>query len=193
MVFCLLSEPKVNLGYWEGNFEDYEVLLDWRGSLFCKDYKEKGIYGVTVMAREKKERMGWDGKPFKTIIAWKHIAKQDIVTITYVKKGVVSVSDFIPLNNKRIHHVEHFDWRWKEIYQRLATLFENPCIKRGYKGKTPYIKLKWNDFKLILEDKFIEDFRKNKKCLNERILEVLPHAKSPADVVEEIMHESEPL
>jgi len=49
----------------------------------------------------------------------------------------------------------------------------------------PYIKLKWSDFRLILEGKFIEDFAKNGKCLNERILEVLPYAKSPADVVEE--------
>ena len=75
---CLSS--KVSLGYLEGNFEDYEVVLDWDGSeLSCKDYIERGIYGVTVIAREKTEQIGWSGKPFKTIIAWKHIAKQDIV------------------------------------------------------------------------------------------------------------------
>lgn len=49
----------------------------------------------------------------------------------------------------------------------------------------PYIKLKWTDFRLILEDKFIEDFVRNGKCLNERILEVLPYAKSPVEVFDE--------
>ena len=176
---------KVSLGYWEGNFEDYEVVLDWDGSeLSCKDYIEKGIYGVTVIAREKRQQIGWSGKPFKTIIAWKHIAKQDVVTIAYLKTEEISISDYIMLDDRKIRHAEQFDWRWKELYERLVALFE-PCIKRMYRGRVPYVKLKWSDFRLILEGKFIEDFAKNGKCLNERILEVLPYAKSPADVVEE--------
>lgn len=81
--------------------------------------------------------------------------------------------------------MEHFDWRWKEAYQRLVALFEDLCIKRRYRGRVPYIKLKWTDFRLILEDKFIEDFVRNGKCLNERILEVLPYAKSPVEVFDE--------
>jgi len=42
--------------------------------------------------------------------------------------------------------VEHFDWRWKEAYQRLVALFEDLCIKRRYRGRVPYIQVKVDRF-----------------------------------------------
>ncbi len=179
----LVSE-EVSFPFCKVRYNDYEVIFDWDGSLgLCQGKMNRRVYGVTVIVRGKRPFIGWSGNKVYPIIHFMHIERQDVVKISKLKSGKISISNTITFEDKRYRFSSKIDYRWKRLYHVLVGLFENPCVRRAYdrRGFT-YIKLNWRDFRLILEGKFLEDFIKSGKCLNDRISEVLPTAKSPIEI-----------